>query len=185
MVESRPQEDGSLFQPGRLLVTLRNLGLVALIDLAQGRCVGTFGRGALVTPHAAEWLASGTLLVLDGEDGPGGSRVLELDPTSGRIVWEYRGTREEKFHTRGRGTVQGLPDGNVLVANPEAAEAFEVTRTGQVVWRFRVARSHPDDNATVVSARASRPSSSRAWTRSRPGRAEPPRRLLRRVSAEM
>ncbi|HEX6886144.1 MAG TPA: hypothetical protein VF530_22410 [Planctomycetota bacterium] len=157
MVACRPGADGSPFQPGRLLVTLRNLGLVALIDLAEGRCVGTFGRGLLVAPHGAALLASGTLLVLDGEDGPGGARVLEPDPTSGRVVWEYRGARPEEFRARGRGTVQGLAEGNVLVANPEAAESFEITRAGEIVWRFRSARLHPADNSTVVSAQRCTP----------------------------
>jgi len=66
----------------------------------------------------------------------GYSRVIELDPLARRIVWEWRASAPADFFTSGRGTVQGLANGNVLVGNSNSGEAFEITRAGRLVWRY-------------------------------------------------
>jgi len=131
------QAKNPLFRPGRVLVTFRYLDSVALLDLEERRCVWAWGKGQVEGPHDAKILPDGHVLLLDnGYDRRGWSRVVEMDPLTGAVVWEYRAPRPEDFHTSGRGTVQGLPNGNVLVGNSNAGEAFEVTRAGEVVWRF-------------------------------------------------
>jgi hypothetical protein len=125
------------FQVGRVLVTIRYLDAVALFDLAERRCVWAWGPGLLQGPHDASLLANGHVLVLDnGYDARPWSRVVEYDPAAERIVWEYRAEPPERFHTSGRGTVQALPNGDVLVGNSNSGEAFEVDREGRIVWRF-------------------------------------------------
>lgn len=126
-----------LFTPGRVLVTLRYLDAVALIDLDEARCLWAWGPGEIEGPHDASVLASGNVLLLDnGYEPRGWSRVVELDPGTGKVVWEYRAPEPSTFHTAGRGTVQALPNGNVLVGNSNSGEAFEVDRAGKVVWRY-------------------------------------------------
>lgn len=125
------------FRPGRVLVTLRYLDAVALFDLAERRCVWAFGAGLLQGPHGGSILANGRLLVLDnGTDERGWSRLLEIDPVTEAITWEYHAEVPERFHTSGRGTVQALANGNVLVGNSNSGEGFEVTRGGELVWRY-------------------------------------------------
>jgi hypothetical protein len=124
------------FRAGRVLVTLRYLDSVALLDLAERRCVWAWGKGELQGPHDASILANGHVLVLDNGLQRGWSRVVEYDPGRGEIVWQYRAEVPERFHTQGRGTVQALPNGDVLVGNSNSGEAFELDRTGAVVWRF-------------------------------------------------
>ncbi|HEX6885137.1 MAG TPA: arylsulfotransferase family protein [Planctomycetota bacterium] len=139
------------FRPGRLLVTLRYLDAVALLDLEQGRCVWSFGPGLLEGPHDASVLPDGRVLVLDnGWDARGWSRVVEYDPVQERVTWEYRAEVPERFHTSGRGTVQRLPEGNVLVGNSNSGEAFEVTREGRLVWRYLNPRTDPAGARAVV-----------------------------------
>ena len=88
-------------------------------------------------PHDASVLPDGRVLLLDnGYAERGWSRVVELDPLERRIVWEWRASEPSDFHTAGRGTVQGLPNGNVLVGNSNSGEAFEITREGRLVWRY-------------------------------------------------
>ena len=125
----------SPFQPGRLLVTFRNLDRVALFDLALRRCVWSFGLGRLRNPHDAQLLADGTMLVLDGFDANGGARVIALDPVNERVEWEYRAARHGGTPCSGQGSLAPQADGNVLVGL--ADEAFEVTRKGALVWRYR------------------------------------------------
>jgi hypothetical protein len=125
------------FRPGRVLVTLRYLDSVALLDLDEGRCVWAFGQGLLEGPHDGSVLADGRVLVLDnGSEARGWSRLVEIDPVRGVLTWEYRAEPPGRFHTTGRGTAQALANGNVLVGNSNSGEAFEVTRGGELVWRF-------------------------------------------------
>jgi len=127
--------EGSPFQPGRVLVTLRNLDRIVLLDLAQEQCVWSFGHGRLRNPHDARFLPDGRILVLDGLDAGGGARVLVLDPVNEKVEWEYRAARHGGATCSGQGTLEPLANGNVLVGLPD--EAFEVTRGGALVWRYR------------------------------------------------
>jgi len=125
------------FRAGNVLVTLRYLDAVAVIDLQAGRCTWAWGVGELQGPHDASLLADGHVLLLDnGFQGREYSRVLELDPLERRLVWQYTAPVPTDFYTSGRGTVQALPNGNVLVGNSNSGEAFEVTRDGRRVWRY-------------------------------------------------
>jgi hypothetical protein len=126
-----------LFQVGRVLVTIRYLDSVALLDLAERRCVWAWGAGVLEGPHDASLLPDGHVLVLDnGYEPRGWSRVVEYDPLRDAIVWEYKAPEPRAFYTSGRGTVQKLPNGDVLVGNSNSGEAFELDRAGKILWRF-------------------------------------------------
>lgn len=147
-----------LFRPGRVLVTLRYLDSVALFDLAEKRCVWAWGKGQLEGPHDASILPDGHVLVLDnGYEARGWSRVVEMDPLTGKIVWQYRAPEPERFYTSGRGTAQGLPNGNVLVGNSNSGEAFEITRQGRVVWRFLNPLRDSEGRRGVIRAERYRP----------------------------
>ena len=67
----------------------------------------------------------------------GWSRVLEIDPLTDRIVWEYGVAESERFYSRGRGNAQRLPNGNTLITDSDNGRAFEVTHDGDLVWEFR------------------------------------------------
>ena len=126
-----------MYAPGNVLLTLRYPCAVAAVDPAGGRVLWSWGPGELEGPHDATILENGNVLLLDnGWEARGYSRVLEVDPMAREIVWEYTAPVRSDFFTAGRGTVQPLPNGNVLVGNSNSGEAFEVTRAGRMVWRF-------------------------------------------------
>jgi hypothetical protein len=60
--------------------------------------------------------------------------VVELDPISGAIVWEYMAEFPEDFFSYARGSAQRLADGNTLISESDNGRVFEVTRGGEVVW---------------------------------------------------
>ena len=62
--------------------------------------------------------------------------MIELDPLSGEIVWEYRADPTEDFFTNSRGGSERLANGNVLVTESNSGRVFEVTREGELVWEF-------------------------------------------------
>jgi outer membrane protein assembly factor BamB len=82
-------------------------------------------------------LDDGNILVFDNRMGEGASRVIELDPIAGEIVWEYPRSATSDFYSRTRGTVQRFPNGNTLIGESNRGRVFEVTPEGEVVWEYR------------------------------------------------
>ncbi len=78
-------------------------------------------------------MPNGNILIFDNGNAERRSRVLEIDPLTKSIVWEYKG---HDFYSLNRSSAQRLPSGNTLVAVSDSAEAFEVTPRGTIVWRF-------------------------------------------------
>jgi hypothetical protein len=103
-------------------------------------------------PHMiAEGLpGAGNILLLDNQGEAGippakmpitsGSRVLEIDPVSAQIVWEYQayysGQANWAFWTPFIGSVQRLPNGNTLIDEGIDGRFFQVTQAGEIVWEY-------------------------------------------------
>jgi hypothetical protein len=62
------------------------------------------------------------------------SRVIEVEPATGRIAWKYE--NGPAFFSEWGGSVQRLPNGNTLITNSNSGRAFEVTAEGKIVWEF-------------------------------------------------
>lgn len=62
--------------------------------------------------------------------------MVEVNPLSRKIEWEYGGGEAGGFYSAARGSAQRLPNGNTLVAVSDSGYAFEVTHDGRVVWEF-------------------------------------------------
>ena len=125
-----------VLSPGSVLVTSRHQNAVFLIDWKTGGLLWWWGRGELDGPHDAHVLESGRILLFDNGLARGWSRVIEVDPRTGKIVWEYRGDPSESFFTRSRGACQCLANGNTLITESARGRVFEVTPSGRVVWEF-------------------------------------------------
>jgi hypothetical protein len=123
-------------RPGNLLLCLRELDLLAIIDPDQPAVVWRWGRKELDGPHHPSLLANGNLLIFDNGPSRQWSRIIEVVPTTGRIVWIYRGDPPESFFSKVRGSAQALPTGNVLITESTRGRVFEVTRAGEIVWEF-------------------------------------------------
>ena len=131
-----PADGGDPFEPGRVLVCFRNQDAVALFDWEERRLVWAWGPGELSGPHDATFLENRNVLVFDNGLGREWSRVLEVEPRSGRIVWEYRAPEPRTFYTPTRGAAQRLSNGNTLITESGDGRAFEVTPNGEIVWEY-------------------------------------------------
>jgi hypothetical protein len=119
---------------GSILLSFRALSRIAILSADLDRVLWVWGRGELDGQHDAKQLANGNILLFDNGLRRGEkSRVLEIDATSGEIVWRYA---PDDLFSRLRGGAQELPNGNVLVTESDTGRALEVTRHGQVVWEF-------------------------------------------------
>lgn len=125
----------TLFTKGRALVSVRELDVVALVDLASRRVVWAMS-GPWRAQHEPVALDDGRLLVFDNQGEHGMSKVIELDPETQELLWAYRGTEENGFFSSLCGSNQRLANGNTLITESTAGRAFEVTRAGEIVWEF-------------------------------------------------
>lgn len=70
----------------------------------------------------------------------GGSRVLEINPVTKEIVWEYTGRMSGQsdfsFFSPYISSVQRLPNGNTLIDEGINSRFFQVTPKGEIVWEY-------------------------------------------------
>jgi hypothetical protein len=125
-----------IYQPDSLLVTIRNQDRIAVVGLEASELRWEWGEGELKGPHNAIWLENGNVLVFDNGLGRSWSRVVEVNPTTNAIVWEFDTLHRGRFYTATRGSAQRLANGNTLITNSEAGQAFEVSSFGVVVWEY-------------------------------------------------
>ncbi len=121
---------------GQVLVCARELDRIAIVDLDARRVVWSWGEGELDGPHAPTLLPDGAILVFDNGRRRGWSRLLEVDPRTSRIRWQWRATPPEAFYSRVRGSVEPLANGNRLVTESTRGRVFELARDGSIVWEF-------------------------------------------------
>lgn len=121
---------------GDLLVSIRELDLIAFVDPRMGDVRWTWGPGELEGQHHPTLLDNGHILVFDNGRRRGFSRVLEVDPRSREIVWLYRDEPMVDFFSKSRGGCQRLPNGNTLITESDRGRIFEVTLVGELVWKF-------------------------------------------------
>ena len=136
-IEVLPGAIDGISQPGALLLSIREIGTVAIIDFEQTRVEWTWGPSFVRRQHHASRLDNGNILVYDNLGGNGGlTRVVEVDPASREIVWQYNGDPPDSFFSALRGGCQRLPNGNTLITESDRGRVFEITHDGDIVWEF-------------------------------------------------
>jgi hypothetical protein len=126
----------NVFQEGFVLFCARSLDLVGVVDIDNEALVWSWGKGVLDWPHQPTLKEDGNLLIFDNGAHRQRSRIIELAPLEGEIVWEYQGDPPGSFFSMIMGGVQALPNGNVLITESIRGRAFEVDREGNKVWEF-------------------------------------------------
>jgi len=131
------------FKAGDILISLRNLNLVAVIDPVTEK-IKWWSLGSFIQQHDADFLPNGRIGLFDnrGEaENPNGSayrasRILEIDPSSQMTKALYISNEKNSLFTAIRGNQQFLPNGNILITEWVAGRVFEVTPEGKIVWQF-------------------------------------------------
>ena len=122
--------------------------------------------------HHPTYLDNGHILLFDNgchRAGPTFSRVIEVDPATNEIVWEYQGAvREvdwdgstvwEYEHHYAHHDMLRLDNGNTLICEGAPGRIFEVTPDQEIVWEYinpmpgrTVARGMPNTPVSVFRA---------------------------------
>lgn len=132
---------------GHLLCTFRLLNTIAMIDRGSGDIIWRWGpENSVGHPHSVESLNSGNILFFDnglhrnsperGASEVSASRVLEVDPKTNKVEWEYHAADAPSFYSPICSGNQRLPNGNTFVCEATKGRFFEVTPGKEIVWEY-------------------------------------------------
>ena len=142
------------------LISFRQTNVVGIVDRASGEFRWKWGPGSVFHQHDATYLANGHVMLFDNGMHRGDvdySRVIEIDPDTNEIVWEYTGNPPESFYSPIVGNSEWLPNGNILICEGAAGRIFELTPMREVVWEYVNPFLYPSpqtgtDSGTVFKA---------------------------------
>jgi hypothetical protein len=122
-----------LFKPGEVLISVRNIDVLAVLNVETGRVVWA-ARGPWRRQHDADFLDNGNLLVYDNLGSLAHSRVLEYNPQTQAVGWSYTDENSKPIQALLRGAVGRLANGNTLIVDPDEQRILEVTPEKRRVW---------------------------------------------------
>lgn len=129
----------SLTSKGDFIVSFRNINTVCIVNRQSGEYMWKWGPGQVSHQHGATLLGSGRILVFDnGSHGYGleFSRVLEVNPRTYEISWEFKGVPPMSFYSFHVGGAERQPNGNTLICEGATGRIFEVTENKEIVWEY-------------------------------------------------
>jgi hypothetical protein len=132
-----------LFKKGNVLISVLYLNTIAIVSPEKNQVVWALegeDNGLWFGMHESVLLKNGNILIFDNNWRDPGvksqSKIIEFNPFTKEIVWQYKGDKEHPFYSRTCGTNQRLPNGNTLITESDNGRAFEVTRDGKIVWEY-------------------------------------------------
>jgi len=136
---------------GDVLISSRHTDSIYIIDKATGDVKWRWGRGKIALQHDATMLDNGNILLFDNgahREGfaPNYSRAVEVNPSTNKVVWEYKSDPPSDFYSTIMGGCQRLPNGNTLICEAFMGRVFEVTYEGEMVWEYILPSYHFADS---------------------------------------
>jgi hypothetical protein len=125
-----------LAQPGNVLVSMRTNHAIGILDPDEARFTW-MATGSWRSQHQPVLLPSGRMLLFDNRGTLHRSRILEFDPRTLEVAWDYQADEDDVFFSNICGSVQRLEDGNTLVVESTTGRAFEVGPDRTIVWEWR------------------------------------------------
>ncbi len=129
-----------VMRDGSWLLSLRLTSSVVKLDRQSGALLWCFGPGRLSHQHDARELENGNVLIFDNgvhrPRAPAFARVVEVDPRTDEIVWQYLDRTVLAFQSFMAGGAQRLPNGNTFVTEAATGRLFQVTSKGETVWEW-------------------------------------------------
>ncbi|WP_462381840.1 aryl-sulfate sulfotransferase [Pseudomonas sp. Marseille-QA0892] len=158
------------FAPDNLMVNSRSANLALIIDRRTGEIVWRLGPNypkarlagpvprpidQIVGAHDVHMIppglpGAGNILIFDNQGNAGfppaykgifsASRILEIDPQSMDIVWQYTaidsGRAPWTFFSAFISNARRLPNGNTLINEGQNGRVFQVTPDGEIAWEY-------------------------------------------------
>ena len=124
---------------GDLLVSFRQTDTIGIVDKDSGEFTWKWGRGNISHQHHPTMLANGNVLLFDNgphKRGVTHSRVIEVNPSTNEVAWQYRGDPPISFYSYHISGAERLPNGNTLICEGAPGRLFEVTPVGEIAWEY-------------------------------------------------
>lgn len=129
----------SLSPKGDWLLSFRRINLVCEVRARSGKIKWRLPAGTTHHQHDAKYSSESTITIFDNgvhRKSMDYSRVIEVDAKTREVLWEYADNPPFSFYTIMGGSVDRLPNGNMLICETSKGQFFEVTRDKKVVWEY-------------------------------------------------
>lgn len=124
---------------GDVMLSFRKISTIMIIDRKTGKPRWEQRDDGWGQQHDCSLLANGNILFFANGQDTGShphSRVIELDPNTGKAAWEYKGNPPWTFFSPHISGAQRLESGNTLICEGQWGRIFEVTPQGEIVWEY-------------------------------------------------
>ncbi len=146
----------SLTPQGDMLVSFRSIDTIGVIDRETGDFEWKWGKDRLSHPHQPTWLDSGKILLFDNGahrfKDPSYSEVIEVDPTTEEVTWNYKADPLVAFFSFAISGVERLSNGNTLICEGVHGRFFEITKEGETIWEYNSPFFYASKYGTTSSA---------------------------------
>lgn len=135
---------------GNILTVFSKQNVIAIIDKTSGAVTWKWGFEQLGHPHDPQLLENGNIILFDNgshrrsslleprfqDSFISFSRIVEVNPRTDEVVWEYVDESFMHFNAPFISGCQRLPNGNTLVCDGPTGRLFEITKEKEVVWEY-------------------------------------------------
>lgn len=131
-----------IFPDGNILISFARTNTICIINKITGDIGWRWGSGGELGHQSnVTILGNGNILLFDNGTHCRGislsySRVLEVNPNTNEMVWEYKDNPWMAFYSAYMSSCQRLPNENTLICEAAAGRIFEITKVGKIVWEF-------------------------------------------------
>jgi hypothetical protein len=145
---------------GQLLVSFREPSAIGVIDIDEEKLVWA-ATGYWTGQHDPHIMENGNILLFDNRGNfrkpEGRSRVVEFNPETMEIVWQYTGTADSPLDSDIRSYGQRLRNGNTLITESNGGRILEVTPDRSIVWEYtNPVRGGPENAKIPIICKAQR-----------------------------
>jgi hypothetical protein len=148
VISAKQVSHAPYLQSNSVLIDIRELDAILTINL-NSESVNWMIHGPWYRQHDPDLLENGNLLIFDNLSLDKQSRVIEFDPRTQKVVWEYKGTNELPLYSVIRGGQQQLSNGNVLIYESNGSRVLEVDRQGELVWEYYSTHRAQDSGSDI------------------------------------
>jgi len=136
MLDGTGSDKADWLRKGNLLISIWNLSMVCVVNFEEERVVWA-QVGFWHKQHEPVLLDNGNILMFDNQGiSKNNARVIEYDPLTLAVKWNYAGTRETPLDSGLLGACARLKNGNTLISETEHGRVIEVTPDKKIVWEF-------------------------------------------------
>jgi Arylsulfotransferase (ASST) len=139
-----------IFKEGQLLLSVREMGLIMAVDPSLEKIVWLMDAGIWHKgQHSAKLLNNGNILVFDNFYTNTLSRVIEFNPLSRKVIWDFQNPKD-RFFSGLIGECYRLPNNNTLITESTNGHTFEITPDKKIVWDFYNPHRAGKDNELIA-----------------------------------